>query len=413
MLWRVQSIVLRFVQSYKTILIFLLLFSLSNPAFAGYSYYRSITVQVGGGGVYNGSGATTLTQFPILVCGNASSGACTATVSNMKTVGNGGHILNTVVVNGQTVPADLIFTTDSGCSNLLTWEVENYSVSTGEFEAWVTNTSTPLSYTANTTFYMCYGNTAITSFQGGSIGAVWDSNYLGVWHLPNGSTLSANDSTGHGNNGTLQGSPTATSGEIDGAANLAESSSQYISTASHSIPSAITVSGWIKVTSFINTYEGIIGPDNSTNFAILLLKSNGKLAPYVVANSEVDYDGTGLNTLSAGTWYYLVMTYNSTNGLIGYVNNSQDGTVAANGTLNTTAATMDLGNDAGFSPRIFNGVINEMRESSIARPAAWIYTEYNNQSAPSSFYTMGSESGSTHQDIIGGNSTLGGNSTIY
>ena len=65
--------------------------------------------------------------------------------------------------------------------------------------------------------YLFYGNPNITTSQQNPT-AVWDANYQAVWHLPNGTTLSANDSTANVNNATIQGSPAAISGEIWGGA---------------------------------------------------------------------------------------------------------------------------------------------------------------------------------------------------
>jgi hypothetical protein len=41
--------------------------------------------------------------------------------------------------------------------------------------------------------------------------------------------------------------------------------------------------------------------------------------------------------------------------------------------------------------RKFYGFIDEVRVSNIARSAAWILTEYNNQLNPTAFYTIGPE----------------------
>jgi hypothetical protein len=65
---------------------------------------------------------------------------------------------------------------------------------------------------------MFYGNSSITTDQSNPT-AVWDVNFKGVWHLPNGTILSANDSTSNGNNGTINGA-TATTGEIAGGASF-------------------------------------------------------------------------------------------------------------------------------------------------------------------------------------------------
>ena len=76
--------------------------------------------------------------------------------------------------------ATLSLRLDSGCTTLLNWEVEHYVASTGELVAHVLFASLATS----TVIYMCYGNAAITTFQGGSTGAAWDTNSKGVWHLP-------------------------------------------------------------------------------------------------------------------------------------------------------------------------------------------------------------------------------------
>jgi hypothetical protein len=39
------------------------------------------------------------------------------------------------------------------------------------------------------------------------------------------------------------------------------------------------------------------------------------------------------------------------------------------------------------------GTLDEIRVSNAVRSADWIATEYNNQSSPGTFYTLGSESG--------------------
>lgn len=80
-------------------------------------------------------------------------------------------------------------------------------------------------YSVDTVFYVFYNNTGISSAQNtGSFspGTLWtNAGYLGVFHLPNGTTLTANDSTVATNNGTLHNTPTAVAGQVDGAAQFA------------------------------------------------------------------------------------------------------------------------------------------------------------------------------------------------
>ena len=126
----------------------------------------------------------------------------------LKTVANGGHVANP---NGY----DIGFYADSGGTIKLKWEVEKYDGTTGNLIAWV---KIPSVSSTDTVFYLMYGDSSINTNQSDPPNT-WDSNFKGVYHLGNGTTLSATDSTG-GNNGTLINSPTATAGKINKAAHF-------------------------------------------------------------------------------------------------------------------------------------------------------------------------------------------------
>ena len=160
----------------------------SQGASNGYSYERAITVNAG-------EVTGTQVNFPMLISG---------TYPYLATVGNGGNVTNG---NGY----DIIFTSDAVGANLLNWEVESYNPATGAVVMWVRIPS----LTAGTVIYEWYGNAAISTFQGGAVGSVWDANFKGVWHLPNGTTLVGNDSTSNGNNAKGLNGTGATSGKID------------------------------------------------------------------------------------------------------------------------------------------------------------------------------------------------------
>jgi hypothetical protein len=168
-----------------------------------YCYSRAITID------YSKVPNTNQTNFPVYLS--------LTNYSDLNTSANGGAVINP---SGY----DIIFTSDAAGKNLLNFEQENYSASTGTLNYWV-RIPTVSHITPGTTFYMFYGNPNINSFQG-SAASVWDSNYLGVWDLPNGGALTTNDSTANQNNGTNQGA-TASAGKIVGGASF-KGSSQYI-----------------------------------------------------------------------------------------------------------------------------------------------------------------------------------------
>jgi hypothetical protein len=106
----------------------------------------------------------------------------------------------------------------------------------------------------------------------------------------------------------------------------------------------------------------------------------------------------GVTTITTGVWHYIVGVFNGTNVTI-YIDGSSDGSTACGNTF-VGYAHPDLllgGIDAGGSGDIgsstyLDGIIDEPRFSSVARSAAWIAAEYNNQNSPGTFITMGSES---------------------
>ena len=49
------------------------------------------------------------------------------------------------------------------------------------------------------------GNTGASA--GNNTAATWDSNFVGVWHLKNSTTLDTNDSTSNGNTGNIDTVP--------------------------------------------------------------------------------------------------------------------------------------------------------------------------------------------------------------
>lgn len=313
---------------------------------------------------------STQTDFPVLF---------NFTDTTFKTIPNGGHIINSKAFT---------FSSDSAGANLLKWEIERYNATTGEIVAWVKVSS--VSSVSDTVFYLKYGG-GISTDQSDPIN-VWSNNFISVFHLKDGTTLSVADSVNL-HNGTNHGA-TATTGQIDGASAFASVSSQYVDIgANWTGPTDITISCWTNATSLPNPYNATaVGRRNGAGLWLILVKSTGKLAMFVQATGAPSYDGTGSHTLLTGTTYFLTLTYDSSAGLIGYVNASSDGTSAASGALVITAGatTDDIGHDPGVG-RFWDGMIDEVRISSVARSANWITCEYNNQKTSSTFVTLGNE----------------------
>ena len=135
---------------------------------SGYNYRKKITIS-------NTYVDSDLSNFPLLVAFTNDSGI-------------GAHMQDT------TNYYDIRFT-DSDESTLLKYEKESMSISGGQATGnyWV---KVPTIYKTPTgdqnIIYVYYGKAGDT--DGSDKNNVWDSNFKGVWHLPNGTTLTANDS---------------------------------------------------------------------------------------------------------------------------------------------------------------------------------------------------------------------------
>ena len=327
-----------------------------------FTYYSPISVNAA-------QVPSTQTDFPILI---------SVTDNRFKSVGNGGHVQSSSGF-------DIRPYSDSGLTTAITgYELERYNATTGEVVMWVKIASLSSS---TTPVYLAYGDSGISTDSSST--TTWSNSFTAVYHLKDGTTLSVADSTAGSHTGTNSGVVTATAGKIDGGGGFVSASSQYIDTTSSVSSVAVTLSAWVKATSFPNAYNCAIGWNGSNvNYARLMVKSTGKLAMYTnVAN----YDGTGTNTLSTATFYYLAMTYSSSAGLVGYVNGASDGTAAAGAALFVGSLISAIGRDAFNTGTFWNGVIDEGRYASVVRSANWITTEYNNQNAPGTFATLGTE----------------------
>ncbi len=338
----------------------------TSQAWAAFGYYSPISIN-------SAQVPSTQTDFPVLV---------NVTDNRFKTVGNGGHVQNSSGF-------DIRPYTNSGLGTAITgYELERYNASTGEVVMWIKVSSLSSS---TTPFVLAYGDSGIST--DGSSTTTWSNSFGDVYHFADGTTLNLNSSVSGGHNGTGNNSPTATVGQIDGAMNLASASSQFVDTTTLTQSAAFTVSAWVNPTSLPNAYNTVVIRNASNaDYVGILVKSTGKLAMLVgTSSTDRSYDGTGSHTLSTATWYYLTLTYSNAGGLIGYVNGASDGTHAGGANLSSITTSNNFGRDPVNAGRSWNGKIDQVPMSTVVRAPDWITTEYNNQSAPGTFETLGTE----------------------
>jgi hypothetical protein len=366
------------------------LFLIPRADAATYSFARAITV-TSTASVASGTNI----NFPMLV---------SSTLVSWQSSSTGGDIQNIVTApNGGLEPADLVFATSSANCNLtsLNFETERYTSSTGELIDWV---QVPSLSTA-TVIYACYGNPSVNTDKSHP-SSTWDANYKGVYHFPNGTVLTAGDSTSNKNNGGLQNSPTSTTGEIDGAASF-NGSTQYASTTNLVNMTQTTISTWINVTTLpTSTNKGfIVGMMDGFRSAIydkdLGISAAGAPEFYTYDGNPKEVTSTA--TIAAGGWHYITGVANGTNDII-YVDGVAKGTLLAGASFNSfTVPNFYMSGQVATSATptylFMAQSLDETRFSNNARSPSWILTEYNNQNSPSTFYAIGNEIDFTAPDV--------------
>ena len=337
-----------------------------------FSYYRAITID------HTKCGSGNSTDFPALFYG---------TYTWAKTVGNGGRVES---ANGY----DLRPYADNTASTALDFQLVSYDGSTGAVEMYVKVPT--LNASSDTVFYMFMGDSGITT--DGSSTATWSANFDSVWHLGVNTSLSLADSTANAHTLTNNGSVGAAAAKI-GYGMTNNASNKYLTNASAGVytSGAFTISHWLLLNSFNSGVGGqgpvtfFKGPYQEYGY-YTQINSDGHISFFTNQASAIQETTTAASAVGTGTQTHIAYVRSGSSVLI-YVNGS-DATSSAASHTNPASSVDDFaigGYTAHESTVRVDGLIDEFRIASVARNADWIISEYNNESNPSTFYSVGTE----------------------
>ncbi|MDB4921550.1 LamG-like jellyroll fold domain-containing protein [Mucilaginibacter sp.] len=364
-----------------------------------YGFNIPITLKMSNTGI---GAAASLTSFPALVYIQSDSlkiGKVCGDKVQFPTGNGGGAAAGTNY--------DFAFT-ETGSNTELYYQVDTYDSANGILLAWVqvpalTNTDKTL------TFY--FGSQS-PSHSSAFSASTWPSDYLAVYHFSEGATTATVlDATLHGRN-AVQANTTVTNDEIHVAAGIPTTGGAYAFNSTNKssiiqntgtypdITNTFTISAWV-------TYNGTATADNKLVSDQLNYGHGYKLS---VRNSLIEtetrttlnpspgnvYDADSL--VNPSTWTYIQGEFNSTK-FINYKNGMFAGTGAFKAGTTGTNAPPEAGNyltmgldhgtgaaNGGFDDNwFFNGVMDEVRISNIAKSADWVLAEYYNQKNPKLF----------------------------
>ena len=314
---------------------------------SGWNYRKAVTINQS-----EVAGGASLTNFPVLF---------SVTDPNLATTGNGGGV-------GNGDGSDILFTASDGVTKL-NHEVEYYNGATGQLIAWV---QVPMvSATASTGIYVYYGNGGVGAQWNPS--GVWDSNYKGVWHLGNGTSVTVGDSTSNGNNGSNSGA-VGVAGEVEGGAGF-DGSSSYITipSGSYGYPAGGSTTSYQETTEVWFKTPGsgvIVGQDNGAAVGTqpggwvpgLYVDSSGKLRGSLYWHGQAALQIASAGSYNDNHWHHAVDVYN--NGIETlYVDGAAVGTqtVAENGYSNTYVLTWEWDIHRGGAGEMGDGCIGTER----------------------------------------------------
>ncbi len=349
---------------------------------ASWAYRKKITID-------NTKVTANLTNFPVLI-----------------SLPSDDDLKNDAQNNGD----DILFTAADETTKL-SHEIEEFDGGTGKLVAWVKVPS--LSSTVDTDIYMYYGNGGASNQE--DVTNVWDSSYKMVQHLHETAKTAGTyndllDSTSNNNDGEAENGVTMNAtGKINGADSF-DGSDDYgdygdKSDFDFTTGEDFTIGIWIK-TSVAGVRKGIVGKRSSgggwVGYELEVTDSN-IVRGRIRKTGGADVDTVSSSNVTDGSWHHIVFVADrDANGQI-YIDGSTDGSP-----VDISSQNGDLSNSDSFwvarddAAGYFNGIIDEVRISSTARSADWIATEYNNQSSPSGFYSVGTEETSGAPIEVGG-----------
>lgn len=323
-------------------------------------------------------GGSNLTDFPMLVS--------LTTDSSLQT-------------KAQISGNDILFTDSTGRTKL-SHEIESYNSGTGQLVVWIKIPT--LSSASDTDIYMYYGNPAASNQQ--SVAAVWSNGYHAVYHFGESGTCPTFVDSALGKNASCggAGSPTAITGKV-GSGRDFDGTDDYMTTPTTTTlknEDSFSIQAWFTKDVLANNLSIYGEPRNSSNAYRVKLGINtsnevnlgGRPAASESSASFTDW-GVNANTISASTWTFGACNYDAAadTSMCMKDNTSQTTSVALDALANTDPFQAPRIGASGSGSEFWNGILDEVRISSVVRTADWFTTEYNNQNSPATFYAVGSE----------------------
>lgn len=213
---------------------------------------------------------------------------------------------------------------------------------------------------------ICWGTCMILA--GVALG-IDPNNVVAMWLFDEGQGKTVRDSTGNGNDGTINGDPKWVDGrfgkglEFDGADDyiaVSDSDSLDVNGDQITIVAWIKGSGWPAANHVVRKLH-----DQAQGHIYVLRIQPDTIRAYIATdtNPSPGYQVNGATSLNTGEWYHVALVYDGKEIRV-YLNGEVDGSVEASGNIATSGAELRIGrgDPAGY----FAGVIDEVAIFNVA-----------------------------------------------
>ena len=349
-------------------------FSYANSGLSSATFQKSIVIDRN-----KISGSDDLIDFSLLV---------KIVDTDLRTTSYGGEVTSNLGY-------DICFADVSG--NPLSHQVEYYMPSTGEYIAWVKVPT--LSASVDTEIKLLFGNSTVT--QDPSVKEVWNSAYQAVYHMELLPADNLPDWSSNQRNGLAKGSIASSAlveGKIGNALEL-DGNDDYLEPSNYkgiTGKKERTISMWFKTNTPGQTYHLLSWGDakEGKKYDIFIDGATGSLS--------VDIDGGaeyGTTQVTDGEWHHLAVVLPKNGSArsslrVGdhriYIDGVEESsTVDNNIKLNTAGNGSNLRiGSSNWGCCYAKAIIDEVRIIKSALSSDQIMTEYRNQFAPESFYSV-------------------------
>jgi hypothetical protein len=213
---------------------------------------------------------------------------------------------------------------------------------------------------------------------------VWDSSYIGVWHLSDDASASAPqfaDSTSNNNDGTKVSTITNESGQLGDSVEL---SSGYITVSGLNSQtwSNFTCSWWLKRDAVTSSWMDCISMRGRPHS--IWLYSDGDIGYGDSASGPWTRDG---DAITSGNWHFCGVKSTNSGSTTGtfYIDGVNKGTGTGNVDSVSPFSSVTFGQGLVYA---FKGNMQEIRFSDALRSDNWFSTHYDNQNDNAAFWTV-------------------------